>query len=244
MNRFTGAGTEPNGYPFRIDGRLKEPVSRWLWLVKWLLLIPHYVVLWFLFVAMVVLTVIAFFAVLFTGRYPRSIFDFNLGVLRWAWRVGFYGYNALGTDRYPPFSFDAVAEYPATLEVQYPTHLPRGLALVGWWLRGLPQYIIVVVLAGGTVITAHFGGVISVLAVVAGLLVLVTATYPPGLFDFVMGLNRWVFRVLTYALLMCEEYPPFRFDPGGPDAPPVPSTDPAAMRPDASATLLPHPPAI
>ena len=55
----------------------------------------------FLWIALFVLPVIAFFAILLTGKYPRAIFDFNLGVLKWTWRVGFYSYNALGTDRYP-----------------------------------------------------------------------------------------------------------------------------------------------
>jgi hypothetical protein len=125
-------------HPVRIDGRLDPELSRWLWLVKWLLAIPHFIVLLFLFVAFVLLTIAAFFAILFTGRYPRSIFDFNVGLLRWAWRVGFYTYDALGADRYPPFTLGAEPDYPATLDVQYPERLSRVLVLVKWWLLALP----------------------------------------------------------------------------------------------------------
>ena len=124
-----------SGSPVRVDATLDDPVSRWLWLVKWLLLIPHLIILAFLWIAFSVVTVIAFFAILITARYPRSLFGFNLGVLRWSWRVQFYGYWALGTDRYPPFTLGEAPDYPATLDIAYPEELSRGLVLVsgGYW---------------------------------------------------------------------------------------------------------------
>ena len=118
-------------YPVSVEGELDPALGLWLWLVKWLLAIPHFIVLIFVWIALLILTVIAFFAILFTGKYPRGIFDFNVGVLRWTWRVGYYSYGALATDKYPPFSL-ARSDYPASLEVEYPEQLSRGLVLIKW----------------------------------------------------------------------------------------------------------------
>lgn len=81
-------------------------LNRWLPLVKWFLALPHYIVLFFLGIATLSCVILAWFAILFSGRYPRSLFDFCVGVFRWWLRVAAYAF-LLTTDRYPPFSFSA-----------------------------------------------------------------------------------------------------------------------------------------
>jgi Domain of unknown function (DUF4389) len=235
------ASGSPQPYPLRVEGTLDPSLGRWLWLVKWLLAIPHFIVLFFLWAAFVVMSIVAFFAILFTGRYPRGIFDFNVGVLRWTWRVAFYSYGALGSDRYPPFTLDEVADYPAKLEVDYPERLSRGLVLVKWWLLAIPHYIVVAVLVGGTSgflwwEESYWGpGLIAVLVLIAAVALLFTARYPRGIFGFVLGLDRWVLRVVAYAGLMTDRYPPFRLDQGAADVTPEPRLfEPPAAVPEAA----------
>ncbi len=221
-----------------VEGRIDPGVSRWLWIIKWLLFIPHAVVLVLLWIASGVRTVVAGIAVLFSGRYPRPIFDFSDGVLRWSWRVAFYAIGAFGTDRYPPFSLAADPNYPADLSIEYPEHLSRGLVLVKWWLLALPRYLIVGVFAGGwglggDVMTRAVGsyGLIGILVLIAGVMLAACGRYPAGIFDFVMGMNRWCVRVFAYVTLMRDEYPPFRLDLGG--------QEPGGRRPAASSPPMP-----
>jgi hypothetical protein len=227
-------------FPLQVTASLDQPPGRWLWLVKWLLVIPHILVLIVLWVSFFVLTVVAFFAILFTGRYPKAIFEFNVGVLRWTWRVGFYSYSALGTDRYPPFSLHEDPDYPAHLDVAYPEQLSRGLVLVKWWLLAIPHYLVLSLLTGAG-FSVYWNaaaddpdrrfsmGLVALLTLFAGVVLLVEGIYPRGIFNFLMGLNRWGLRVASYAGLMTDEYPPFRLDQGGEER--------------ATADLGPEPPA-
>ena len=210
-------------FPLRLTGRLSPELSRWRWLVKWLLAIPHFVALIVLGFGFVGASVLAWVAILVTGRYPRRLFTYNVGVMRWSWRVGFYANSALGTDNYPPFTLKDVPDYPATLDVDYPESLSRRLVLVKW-LLGVPHYLVVAVFAGGAGAAWSgtgsdwlwsSGGLIGLLVFFAGVTLLVTGRYPRPLYEFVLGMNRWVYRVAAYGALMTDTYPPFRLDMGG-----------------------------
>lgn len=203
-------------YPAALSARLDEPLSRGLWLVKWLLLVPHLIVLAVLWPVFCLLTLLAALAILFTGRYPRGIFDLNVGVLRWTWRVHYYGYGALGTDRYPPFSLADDPDYPARLDVAYPEHLSHGLVLVKW-LLAVPHLLVICIVAGGGAWFGHdsWPGLVGVLTLIAAVMLLFGRRYPRGLFDLLLGIHRWTLRTVAYVALMTDEYPPFRLDTGG-----------------------------
>jgi hypothetical protein len=232
--------TDASPYPLQLTGELSPQLNRGLWLIKWLLAIPHFIVLFFLWIGFTVVSIVAFFAILSTGRYPRALFDFNVGVLRWSWRVGFYSYSALATDSYPPFTLKDVPDYPARLEVEYPESLSRRLVLVKWWLLALPHYLVVAVFAGGGLAAwagagggwvSSSGGLISLLVCIAGVMLLFTGRYPKSLYDFVLGMNRWGFRVAAYSALMTDVYPPFRLDMGGDEPPTLGAVVPVAAAP-------------
>jgi hypothetical protein len=144
--------------------------------------------------------------------------------------------------------------------VEYPQRLSRGLALVKWWLLAIPQYIIIGVFTGGAGgswwgwrlryshgvlnITENYGawgslGLIGIVAVIAAVVLLFTGRYPEQIYDFVLGMNRWVLQVAGYAGLMTDKYPPFRLDRGGPDPGTLtlpPTAGPRGERPSTMTT--------
>lgn len=189
--------------------------------IKWVTAIPHFVILAVLWLAFPFITFAAGVAILFTGRYPRGLFEVTEGILRWTWRVSYYAANGgIGSDRYPPFSLHEQPGDHATLNVRYPERLERPLVLVKW-LLALPHLIIVGILVGGSLGWSRDldylfgGGLLGLLALAAGVTLLLTGRYPDALFDLIIGLNRWVYRTLAYVALMTDDYPPFRLDQGG-----------------------------
>ena len=184
------------GYPVRYDVEYPEELSRWLIFVKLLLAIPHFIILWALGIAAGVMGFIAFFAILFTKRYPRGLFDFVVGVNRWSANVD--AYTGLLRDEYPPFSWEP-GQYAVTYEVDYPEKLNRWLPLVKWWLLAIPHYIVLFAL----------GIAAFVVCIIAWFAILFTKRFPRGLFDFIVGYRRWEYRVNAYTGLLRDEYPPF-----------------------------------
>ena len=189
--------------PVRVRGDLDAP-SRWLWLFKWCVLaVPHYPILILLYLAYPLATVLAGLTILFTGRYPRPLFDFNVGVLRWSWRVMNYRFPMNSTDKYPPFALASRPDYPGDLEVDYPERLTNWAVLVKW-LLAIPQILICWAMEP----------LLQLLCVIAPFWLLFTGTIPRGMSGILLGIVRWRYRVAVYVSLMRDEYPPFRMDLG------------------------------
>ena len=169
-------------------------------------------------------SIVAFFAIPSPAATRAGSSNFNVGVLRWSWRVGFDPTARSGLTATRRSTLAEVPDYPARLEVDYPPELSRGLVLVKWWLLALPQYLVVAVFAGGAwagwgaanddMTWSSGGGLIGLLVCIAAIVLLFTGRYPRQIFDFVLGMNRSVFRVAAYATLMTDTYPPFRLDMG------------------------------
>ena len=193
--------------PVRVRGDDDAP-SRWLWLVKWCVLaVPHYPILIGLYLVYPLSTIVAGVVILCTGRYPRLLFDFNVGTLRWSWRVMNFRFPMNSTDKYPPFTLASRPDYPGDLEVDYPQRL-RNWAVLVKWLLAVPQVLL----------CWSMEPLLQALCVIAAVSLLCTGTTPAGMHDLLMGIVRWRYRVAVYVSLMDDRYPPFRMDLGSDDA--------------------------
>jgi hypothetical protein len=186
-------------YPVRFDAERQDEYNRFLPLVKWLLAFPHYVVLLFLGIGALFAILIAFFAVIITGRFPRGLWDFVTGVHRWGLRVG--AYVLLLTDQYPPFSLEDDPAYPVTAEWDYPEQIDRWRPLVQWILI-IPYAI----LAGILFYVAEFVALIGVFVI------LFTKNLPEGMFRLIVNPFRWQQRANSYGGFVVKQYPPFEWE--------------------------------
>ena len=195
MSTETTTMIPESGYPLRFDVEYPESLSRWAIFIKWLLAIPHLIVLYLLGLIAGLFLLIAFLSILFTRRFPRGLFDFIVNVYRWNANV--LAYAGLLRDEYPPFSWDA-GKYPVTFEVDYPEEMGRFLPLIKWLL------VIPHIIALMFVFT-----IATLLWFIAFFAILFTGKFPRGMFDFIVGAIRWNYRVNAYAYLLRDEYPPF-----------------------------------
>jgi len=186
-------------YPVTFNVEYPQELSRWLIFVKWLLAIPHFIVLYLLQLVAGIVTFIAFFAILFTKKYPESLFNFVVGVNRWGANVTAYVF--LLRDDYPPFTMEA-GSYPLAYDVQYPQELSRWLIFVKWLLV-FPNALVSLLL----LLVAYLVEFIAFFAI------LFTKQYPEPLFKFVVGALRWNYRASAYSSLLTDQYPPFSMEP-------------------------------
>lgn len=188
--------------------QLQEKYSRGELLLRtffgWIyIFLPHAFLLMFVGLWGAILQFAAFWIILFTGRYPQSMFEFQVGLLRWSLRVSARTYNL--SDGYPAFGIKSGDEY-TSLEVPYPEKVSRGLTLVralfGWLYVGIPHFFIL-----------YFRTLfVGLLVFIAWWVVLFTGEYPEFAHEWAVGHIRWQTRLNLYLGFMTDEYPPFTGD--------------------------------
>ena len=195
-------------YPVRFDVDYPESSSRWRALLgvlfifpKLVLLIPHLVILYFLGLAAFVAAYIGYWAVLITGKYPQGLFDFLVGVQRWSSRTDSWLYGL--SDGYPPFSLSD-PDYPAAFEADYPETSSRWRALLGALF-----FAKIILLVPHIIVLWALGIILFFAAYIGYWIVLITARYPQGLFNFVSGVQRWEYRTTAWLFGLVDSYPPF-----------------------------------
>ena len=173
-----------------------ESSSRLLIFIRWILAIPHAIILYLFGLAVGITTFIAWFAILFTGTYPRGLWDFAVSYQ--VWSANLSAYLLFQRDEYPPFG---AGDYPVQYDLVYPERLSRGLIFIKFLLV-IPHLIALVVL----------GIVAYVVIILTWFAILITGRNPRGLFNFLVGVSRWAHRVNAYMYLLTDNYPPFSMD--------------------------------
>jgi len=186
-------------YPVTVEADPQAEYSQFLPLAKWLLLIPHYVVLFLLGVAAGLVTFIAFFATIITGRYPRWMWELMVGVQRWGLRV--VAYLLLMTDRYPAFSLEPAPGDAIRLNAVYPEQVERWRPLVTWLLV-VPYALVAALLFAVT----------QICAIIAFFTILFTRRIPADIQALMREGLRWQTRANLYLYWLSTEYPPFRWE--------------------------------
>lgn len=182
-------------HPVFFDVEYPERVSRLTTFFRLFMAIPQFIVIYLLLFAMALITVLAWFAILFTGKYPKSFFEFTSGVMRWQANV--WAYVALLRDEYPPFSLEP-GEYPVTLDIPLAERQSRFRLFIRIFAIWPNQIVLQFVMYGWFFTTF-----------LSWWLILFTGRYPRGLFRFAVGVLRWQQRQYAYLYLLRDEYPPY-----------------------------------
>jgi hypothetical protein len=201
--------TPPPDNPVHLDIQRPEKQSRITnfplgigTFIRYVLLIPNWIVLYFVALAAAVVGFLATFAILFTGKYPLGLFNFYVGTTRWSTRLSGYTYSLY--DNYPPFSTSEVEGYPLHLSIDYPEQLNRLLnfPILVYLIKTLlliPHLLVLLALSLITLIVVF----------IAQFAILFTGSFPAGMHSFVVGVTRWSTRVGAYSASLTDRYPPF-----------------------------------
>jgi hypothetical protein len=199
----------PAGYPVRLMVERPQRQSRLTNfplfvgdIIRAILLIPHFVILYLFGLVAALVYFIATFAILFTGSFPRGLFNLVEGYQRWTANATGYMYHLY--DKYPPFSPDPQAGYPLTFEVGYPERSSRLLnfPLFGWLIKlfiAIPHWLVLMFLSIAAAIVLF----------IAAFVILFTGAFPGGMHAFVTGVMRWSTRLNAYFYGLTDRYPPF-----------------------------------
>lgn len=191
-------------YPARLTVAPGGKIANWRALVHVFMVIPHVIVLYLLGIAAQVVGVISWFVILFTGKLPEGLHNFQAMYLRYSNRT--IGFMILLTEEYPPFEFDTTAHdrtsYPIRSDFDPQLENRNRVTVLFRMFMVIPQYIVLALVS----IAAYF------VYIVAWFAVLFTGSMPEGMRNFLVGTGRWVTRVQAYFWLLTDEYPPFSMD--------------------------------